>query len=241
MHIDELIEQEKHKHLQKQRHHKRYVLKLTLLILVTVAVALTAAAVLLLHKPSDFEQPQAIDDKQVSKYLTHVISQDLYNGAQQGEPFDLVVTEEGIGDIIARSGWPKQVAEALFAVPEVKFEPDGIQLRGMVNIDTVELFVVIEGTASVNGQGLLHLEVTRVKIGAVSVTAVAKLVAAAIYGSEATRRNLQEDHWQTKIMAALLEDEPFEPVFEINDAKVRIQNVKIDTGKITIHFVPEKL
>ena len=239
MHIDELIEQEKHKHPQKQRHHKRYVLKLTLLILATVAVVLTAAAVLLLHKPSDFEQPQPVDDKQVSKYLTHVISQDLYNGAQQGEPFDLVVTEEGISDIIARSGWPKQVAEASFAVPEVKFEPDGIQLRGIVNLDSVELFVVIEGTGYVNRQGLLHLEVTKVKIGAVTVTAVAKLVAAAIYAGEASQRNLQEDHWQTKIMAALLKDEPFEPVFKIDEAKVRIQKVKIESGKITIHFVPE--
>lgn len=241
MHIDELIEQEKHKHLQKQRHHRRYALKLTLLILVTAAVTLTAAAVLLLHKPSDFEQPQAIDDKEVSKYLTHVISQDLYNGAQQGEPFDLVITQEGIGDIIARSGWPKQVGEASFAVPEVKFEPDGIQLRGMVSLDTVELFVVIEGTAYINGQDLLHLDVTRVKIGAVNVTAIAKLVTAAIYNNEATRRQLEEDDWRAKIMAALLQDKPFEPVFEIDEAKVRIQKVKIDAGKITIHFVPEKL
>ncbi len=240
MRIDELIERGKNEHPQKQCRRKRNVLKLMLLILAAVAVTLTAAAVLLLHKPSDFEQPQAIDDKQVSRYLTHVITQDLYNGAQQGEPFDLVVSEEGIGDIIARSGWPKQVGEASFAVPEVKFEPDAILLRGIVNIDTVELFVVIEGTGYLNRQGLLHLEITRVKIGAVNVTDIAKLVAAAIYGNEAARRNFEEDNWQPKIMASLLKGEPFEPVFKIDEAKVRIQKVKIESGTITLHFVPQK-
>jgi len=241
MHIDELIEQQKHKDLQKNRPRKHYALKLTLLTAAGLIVALTITAVLLLHKPSGYEPPQAIEDRQVSKYLTHVISQDLYNGAQAGEPFDLLITEEGIGDIIARSGWPKQVGEASFATPEVKFEPDSILLRGMVNLDTVELFVVIEGTGRIDEQGLLHLNVTRVKIGAVSVTTVAKLLAGAIYNNEATRRQLEDDDWRAKLMAALLLDTPFEPVFEIEETKVRIDNVRIEAGKVTIHFVPEKL
>jgi len=238
MHIDELIEQQGHKKRQKNRPGKHYVLKLSLLTTVSLIVTLTITAVLLLHKPSDYEPPQTIQDRQVSKYLTHVISQDLYNGAQAGEPFDLVVTEEGIGDVIARSGWPKQVGEALFAVPEVKFQPDSIIIRGLVNIDTVELFVVIEGTSYIDEQGLLYLHVTKVKIGAVSVTIVAKMVAGAIYNNESTSWHLDQDDWRARIMTALLLDEPFEPVFEIEDAKVRMDDVKIESGKLTIHFVP---
>jgi hypothetical protein len=241
MHIDELIEQQEHKDRQKTRPRKRHALKLALLIVAGLIVASTIIVLLLLHKPSSYEPPQTIEDRQVSKYLTHVISQDLYNGAQTGEPFDLLITEEGIGDIVARSGWPKQVGEASFATPEVKFEPDNILLRGMVNLDTVELFVVIEGTGRIDEQGLLHLNVTKVKIGAVSVTIIAKLLAAAIYNNEATRRQLEEDDWRAKIMAALLLDRPFEPVFEIEQIKVRIDNVRIEAGKITIHLVPEKL
>jgi hypothetical protein len=240
MHIDELIEQQKRKDQQKTQPRKHYALKLTLLIVAGLIVALTIIVLLLLHKPSGYEPPQTIEDRQVSKYLTHVISQDLYNGAQLGEPFDLVITEEGISDIVARSGWPKQVGEASFSTPEVKFNPGIILLRGMVNLDTVELFVVIEGTGYIDGQGLLHLDVTKVKIGAVSVTTIAKLVAGALYNNEATRRQLEEDDWRAKIMTALLLDTPFEPVFEIEESKVRIDNVKIESGKVTIHFVPEK-
>ncbi len=238
MHIDELIEQQGQKERQKTRRRKYYALKLILLTTVSLIITLTITAVLLLHKPSDYEPPQTIEDRQVSKYLTHVISQDLYNGAQAGEPFDLIVTEEGIGDVIARSGWPKQVGEALFTIPEVKFQPDSIIIRGLVNIDKVELFVVIKGTSYIDEQGLLYLNVTRIKIGAVSVTTVAKIVAGAIYDNESTRRQLDQDDWRARIMTALLLDEPFEPVFEIEDAKVRIDNVKIETGKLTIHFVP---
>ena len=234
MRIDELIEQQR----QKKRQKKHYALKLGLLSTVSLIVTLTIISILMLHKPSDYHPPQTIEDKQVSKYLTHVISQDLYNGAQAGEPFDLVVTEEGIADVIARSGWPKQVGEALFSVPEVKFIPGIITIRGLVNINKVELFVVVEGTSFVDQQGLLYLHVTKVKIGAVSVTAFAKLVAGSIYNNESTRSQLDQDDWRARIMTALLLDEPFEPVFEIEGAKVRIDNVKIESGKLTIHFVP---
>jgi hypothetical protein len=232
MRIDELIEQQR----QKKRQKKHYALKLGLLSTVSLIVTLTIISILMLHKPSDYQSPQTIEDKQVSKYLTHVISQDLYNGAQAGEPFDLVVTEEGIADIIARSGWPKQVGEALFSVPEVKFLPDIITIRGLVNIDKVELFVVVEGTSYLNEQGLLYLHVTKVKIGAVSVTTVAKIIAGAIYNSQSGQ--IDQSDWRAKIMTALLQDEPFEPVFEIEGAKVRIDNVKIESGELTIHFVP---
>jgi hypothetical protein len=238
MHIDELIEQKKNPDLPQHPARKLRILRSALLGAAVFAAALIVVALLMLHKPSGFNQPKAINDSEVSKYLTHVISQDLYNGAQRGEPFDLVVSEEGIADIIARSAWPKQLAEASFNVPEVKFEPGRILLRGLVSFNKVELFVVITGTGRVDEQGLLHLGVTRVKIGAVTVTALAKLVTASIYGSEQNRRDLRPDDWQAKIMTALLLDKPFDPVFEIDKAKIRIDRVKIESGRITIHFVP---
>jgi hypothetical protein len=238
MHIDEMIEQQGRKRRQKGGQKKHYLLKLALLTAVSLIAALAITSVLLLHKPSDYQPPQTIEDKQISKYLTHVISQDLYNGAQAGEPFDLVVTEEGIADVIARSGWPKQAGGALFTIPEVKFLPGSIIIRGLVNINKVELFVVVEGTSYLDKRGLLYLHVTKVKIGAVSVTTFAKIVAGAIYNNEAARSQLDRDDWRAKIMTALLLDEPFEPVFKIEDSKVRIDNVKIESGKLTIHFVP---
>ena len=240
MHIDELIEHEKNKDSQAKKPRKRYALKLALLISVLVIVVLTIIAILLLHKPSGFDPPEAIEDKQVSKYLTHVITQDLYNGAQRAEPFDLVVTEEGIRDIIARLEWPKQLGEISFPVPEIKFEPGKIVLRGTVNAETVELFVVIEAAAWVDEQKLLHLNVTKVKVGAVSLTTVAKLVAQAIYNNETTRRQLDAEDTRVKIMGALLRDVPFEPVFEIDKSKVRIDRITIQTQKVIIHFVPHE-
>jgi hypothetical protein len=238
MHIDERTENQGREQRKKDRRRKHYVLKFSLLSTVGLLVTLTIISIFLLHKPSDYQPPQTIENGQVSKYLTHVISQDLYNGAQAGVPFDLVVTEEGIADVIARSAWPKQAGEALFSVPEVKFLPDSIVIRGLVDIDMVELFVVVEGTSYVDEQGLLYLHVTKVKIGAVSVTTVAKMIAGAIYNSESTSRQIDRDDWRARIMTALLLDEPFEPVFEIEDAEVRIDDVKIESGKLTIHFVP---
>jgi hypothetical protein len=240
MHIDELIEQQKNKDSGITKPRKRYALKIILLTSAILIVTLTIITILLLHKPSGFEPPEMIKDKQVSKYLTHVITQQLYNGAQRGEPFDLVVAEQGITDVVARMGWPKQLGEISFQVPQVKFDTGKIILRGTINIENLDLFVVVEGSAWIDKQKLMHLNVRKVKVGAVSLTTVAKLVAQALYNDETARRQIDADDWESKIMEALLRNKPFEPVFEIDKSMIRIDEIAIQSQEVAIHFVPHK-
>lgn len=239
MHIDELIEKENNNSFgQKQRPNKHFILKLILLVILILILFLTISLILLLQKPSDYQSPQPVEDRQVSKYLTHVISQDLYNGAQLGVPFDLIITEEGMNDIIIRSQWPKQVGHAFFYTPHVTFMPGIIMLRGIADFNAVELFAEIEGTAYIDQQALLHLNVKRVKIGELTITTVAKIIASLIYNDEIKKSRLDQSDWRAKIMTSLLIGVPFEPVFEVDQALLRIDDVKIESEKLTIHFIP---
>lgn len=208
------------------------------MVLCGIVVIGAGIFVLLLHKPADFVQPEPIKDNQVSKYLTHVLSRDLYNGAQREEPFELVVSQEGINDIVARFKWPQEFSGVSISVPEIVFEPGTIVLRGMISSAQLELLITVSGTAFTNEDGQLNLVVRNIKVGALNVTVLAKAVAQSLYENEMANRELKPDRGSDKIFAAILEGKPFDPVLEIEDKRVRIDVVDIAQGRITLYMVP---
>ena len=97
-------------------------------------------SLLLFHKPSGFKQPEPVETNEVSKYLTHVITPAIYNGAQLGEPFDLVITEDGINDVVAGLKWPQYAGWASFSTPRVSFKSGKIVLQAAADIDNIDIY-----------------------------------------------------------------------------------------------------
>ncbi len=190
-----------------------------------------------LHKPAYFKPSNAVDSNEVSTYLTHELSPQFYNGVQLQEPFSLIVHQNRLNDAIARFGWPKESEGIRFSTPIVFFVPDRIVLMTEATLMGMKLVVTIESEASIDKKGLLNLDVVRVKVGAVSVTFLAKIVAKRMYAQQLASIVDRED-FGSQIAGAILNDEPFEPVFEVEDKKVRIERVSIMGGALTIRFVP---
>ena len=192
---------------------------------------------LLLYKPADFKVPAAIEGKQVSRYLTHVLYPKLYNGAQSGKPFDLTVLQEGINDIVVRNNWPIERDGVKYLTPEVFFKSGQIELVGIVVTRGVRLIVTIAGRPVIDKKGLLNLNVVKIKIGAMSVTILAKIIAKRMYKHQLATVDVTPEDIRTKIAGSLLSNEPFEPIFPINNRKVRIKAVDIVEGELKLQFV----
>lgn len=175
---------------------------------------------------------------QVSPYLTHKLSPQFYNGIQRREPFELVVAQEGVNDIISRANWPIQSEGILLYAPAALFVPDTLVLMGTADIKGVDFVISIEIGANIDEKGLLHLHVIKVKVGAMNITLPAKMIAKKMYAERLTAFDIDEQALQTQIAASLLNDEPFEPVFEIDGKKVRVENIDISQGELIMHFVP---
>jgi uncharacterized protein YpmS len=206
--------------------------------LVVVAVVLT----LLLHKPGRYT-PADIDSfdhepGQVSPYLTHELSPQFYNGAQRGEPFELVITQQGINEIVAGWGWPRVSQGAMLYAPAVLFVPNSVVLMGTVSIKGVEFIVTIVLAPKINEDGLANLRITEVKVGAMNITPLAKLIAKKMYAKRIGTVHIDTKAIETKIAASLLNGESFEPVFKVEKQKVRIEKITVDKEKLTARLVP---
>ena len=206
--------------------------------LVVVAVVLT----LLLHRPGRYA-PADIDSfdhdpNQVSPYLTHELSPQFYNGAQRGEPFELVITQEGINEIVAGWGWPRVSQGAMLYAPAVLFVPNSVVLMGTVSIKGIEFIVTIGLAPKINEDGLADLRITEVKVGAMDITPLAKLIAKKMYAKRIDTVHVDTKAIETKIAASLLNGESFEPVFKVEKQKVRIEKITVEKEKLTARLVP---
>lgn len=218
---------------------RRKKLVFWLLIDLTVAVIVFG---LLIYRPGSYD-PVAFnslgyEQGQVSPYLTHVLSPQLYNNSQLGEPFDLIVTQEGINEVVAGLGWPKFSEGVMLYAPAVLFVPGSIVMMGTANIKDVELVITVELVPIIDEQKLLHLHVTKVKVGAVNITPFARMVGKKMYTERLAVMPVDTEALQTKIVSSLLNEEPFDPVFRVENNKVRIKEITIKKEKLTAHFVP---
>ena len=220
---------------------KTRVRRLLVWLCIDLVVAVAVLALLLYrpgrYDPADLESANP-ERGQVSSYLTHELSPQFYNGTQRGEPFDLVITQKGVNEIVAGWGWPVMSEGAMLYAPAVLFVPGSVVLMGTVNIKGVELVVSIELRPSIDEQGLSSLSVAQVKIGAMNITPLAKMMAKRMYVQRMAAASADSKALYAKIAASLLNAEPFEPVFEVDDRKVRIKKITVQQGKITAHLVP---
>ena len=217
---------------------KKKKLKRKLIWLVVHIVGLTVIITLLLLRPKDYSPLNIPRSNQVSQYLTNVLLPQFYNGSQTGKPFIVVVTKKGVNDILARSDWPKQTGDASFTDPAVLFETDGLVLMGKALLKGMEFIVTIVIRPQYDDSGLLNLRVSRVSVGLMNVTILARATAKRMYQQQMQFYVSAPDDWRSQVLASVLNNEPFDPVFRIENKKLRIEKVTFGSEKLLLHVVP---
>ena len=122
--------------------------------------------------------------------------------------------------------------------PSVLFVPGSVVLMITANIKDVELIITIELEPIIDQQKLLNLHVKKVKVGAVNITPLARMMGKKMYAERLAMMPIDTEALQTKIVGSLLNEEPFDPVFRIENSKVRIEKITIHQEKLTAHFIP---
>ncbi|MCX5634959.1 MAG: hypothetical protein NTW55_03835, partial [Planctomycetota bacterium] len=138
----------------------------------------------------------------------------------------------------ASSKWPKESEGAKILTPQVFFVPEGAVVMGPVVMKGIEFVVTIELRPVFDAKGLLNLNVEHVKIGAMNITLVARIVARKMYTQQLDKSEVDTENILAKIAGSLLNGEPFEPVFKVEKKKVRIEKIKITQGKLTARLIP---
>jgi hypothetical protein len=224
---------ERLKNLKKQKKRKFRRIYWLLIDLVIMAVVI----ILLLYRPARYKgldvSSAHLEQNQVHPYLTHDLSPQLHNGLHSGVPFDFVVLQEPINEVISLSDWPKQAQGTNFSLPKIFFEPGRIVLMGTATTGGVDFIVTIAVEPKLSPQGLLNLRVATVKIGAMNITPLARLIAKKMYAERMAATYIDMNSIAAKVAGSLLDDRAFEPIFNIEGRKVRLEKITIEQQKLT--------
>lgn len=203
------------------------------MVLLALALALTA------YKPSRYAPVRVADQNQISPYLTHNLLPAVFNGAQLRESFEVVITQEGLNDIIARLHQPIKLHNITLTDPQVLLTPQKkIILMATAGARPVDLVATIELNPTINQQGLLNLHINSVALGAVNITSVAKLIGDKAYLDWLSSTGMEPNNIAAQVCRSLLNDEPFEPVFEFGGKRLRVSRIDVSAEKITALLTP---
>ncbi|MGE5294737.1 MAG: hypothetical protein ACM3VT_07900 [Solirubrobacterales bacterium] len=216
--------------------------KLIVWLCIDAVVAATVIA-LLLYKPALYHPvaPPVVMDpngQEVHPYITHNLVPTLYNNAQEQKPFVMEVLAQGLNEAIAQTGWRQQSGAVALSSPAIAFAPGRIVLMGTADIEGAECVVTVEIEPQILADKRLNLMVKRVSVGAMPITLLAKVMAKKMYREQVDAGLVDAQDWRTKIAASLLVDEPFEPVFPVEDKWIRLESFDIGQDKATLRFVP---
>lgn len=213
----------------KRKFKKRYWLLVDLAVLVIFLV-------LLLYKPAGYK-PFGPDYRKgsVHSYLTY-LSSEIYNGVQLQEAFEVVVPEKKINESIA--DWSEITEDLILSAPAVRFTPGNIKIMATAVFRGVEFVVTAGLEPEIDENGLLNLNLKKVKIGAMNITYPARVLARKKYAQQLKNTPVNKEHWRTKIAGSLLYDEPFDPVFSAEDKKARFEQISIQKEKLILRIAP---
>jgi uncharacterized protein YpmS len=217
--------------------------KLIYWLLIDLSVAAIIIA-LLLYRPGRYRPVESETDsnqpKEVSTYITKELGQNVYNNLQSDKPFDIVINQDALNDLLKLVNWPLENGGVLIYAPAALLVPGNIVLMGTAEIEGVKFVVTIELKPQINDQGQMNVDVVTVKVGAMNLTPMAKIIAKEMYAKQVSEINPDLSDIRTKLVASILNQEPFDPTFTIEKKSLRIKTLDIEEGKIKAHLVPYK-
>ena len=168
-------------------------------------------------------------------------SSEINHKVPSKEPFDIVITQEALNDIINRADWPIESEGILIYAPTAQIDPNIVTLMCTAKFESIEFIITIELNANIDKQGLFNFNISKIKIGALNITPIAKLTAKKMYTERiAAIDDIDLSTWRAKIAASLLNDEAFEPVFDTGGQSVKVVKIVTEKGKLTASLIIRK-
>jgi len=200
----------------------------------------SAAAVILYllgSMPTVYQPTQPPAQGQVSPYLTHKLGPDFFNRVQLDKPFELVIEQQGLNEIFAsQCPEPQTYGGFSFSAAVAAFTTDAVVLMTTVGFKDASSVLSITAQPTMDGAGKLNLNITSVKLGAIPVTGLAKNLAQK-YADEYL---LPSDPELAPIVYGVLNNQPFEPVGNVSEYKIRLKKFALEQGKLTLLIEPVK-
>lgn len=222
---------------------KRNVLRALCIAVILVSSGCVAVIFMLTHVPDEYHPLEPSGSDEVNPYLTHYLAPNFHNNIQLDHPFDVIVVEKGLNEIIVDEdslgwSWPFKLNGVTFSAPSVVFSGETIILMGTIDYAGFPIVVSIIGSPKLDEAGLLALNIEKVMAGAVNITGLAKYIAGVVISGQ--MGEVEKNQWLKDLEGSVMSNASFDPVFPIIDSEkaIRLTKVECSDGKLVLGFAP---
>ena len=189
----------------------------------------------LFKTPSNFRHVKPISDGNMSQYLTNYILPQLYNKLQYDQPFDLVISEPGLNDIIVRHIDANSLRRANLSDLSVTLKKGRILLTAKTAYYGFDFIMTLVLKPYIDKNGYFSLKKSQIEAGESLIPFAGDAVKRKIIeGLAGFFNNLKVSDFNEASF-----DAKIEPVFSLNHQKHRIDKITVQDKELTIHFLPQ--
>jgi len=210
-------------------------------LLIWLVIDLAIAAILLgllLYRPGTYKPVGLDPGQQPSDQYLHALYAQVQRQARAGRPFDLPIDEGDLNRALAGKVWLDPSGQVSLRGLTVTIRDDGITLMGTAELHGADLVVSAGVHPRLDQDGWLHLDVTKVKVGALNLTPVALAIAKRMYKQRLQDGPVDMDDIGAKVAGALLDGAAFEPVLEVAEGHVRLIGLTLRPGRAVLRIAP---
>jgi uncharacterized protein YpmS len=215
---------------------KLYIKRASLFALAFIIFLIALWIIDLFKTPANFRIIRPIRGEQISPYLSNYIVPELHNNSQYGKPFDLVLSQTGINDILARHIDPNALAKAGLSDLTTCFKDDEIVFIARTNYKGFDFIVSMAIEPKIDKQGRLFLDAEDFQVGRSSLPFAAEMVKKKIIAGLVENFKAEKNE---EFINTFLNSRKIDPVFNINHSKLRIEKITVQNEELIIHFLPE--
>jgi len=199
---------------------------------------LTGIVILFWYKPKAYKPLRPDNPEQVSLYLTHELGPEFFNQAQLDKPFDLIVEQQGLNDIISRLDWIQELGPLSLQQPNIIFEDHSVLLMGTLQYKGLSSVLSILAYPTLDANQQICMNIQSIRLGMIPVTALISSLCQKTFDNN--RDGFKDDPEVEQIVQSIIRNEPFDPVFRISDRRVRIIHFTIKNNILKLTLLPEK-
>lgn len=204
-------------------------------VVAVIALVFVLVLVLFTNKPGRYKPFREKGTDLVSPYLTHQLVPEFLEKVQLEKPFEMVIGQEGVNDIVSRIGWFNDSSEVTVFAPSIVFGEGVFYIMATVEVAGVDTVVTIIAKPVIEDKKIVF-NLKKVKFGSMPMTGVAKRIVRKMIDEQ--MGEVGEDSTQKRFWRSLLDNAPFDPTFEVYDTKIMITDVKFSEEKLVVMIVP---
>lgn len=207
------------------------------------AGVLTGICILFLYTPKAYRLVGAKETEQVSLYLTNELGPKFNNQVQLGEPFELIISQSGLNEIINQDFMIQYFENIPLSDPYIAFSNQSILLMGTLTYERVSSVISITAFPTMDTNGNINMNIQSIRLGMMPATTLVTKLAQKIF--DYNRNSFEQDPKAEEQVQAIIRNEPFEPIFLFSTDYykywVRISNFSIEQGSLKLTLSPEAI